>query len=284
MTVPILDVVVTTHSAATWLRLCLEAIRLHTRSPYRLIVVASGVTDEVVDVLHQSGIRAEQIVRTENKSFSNNINRGVAAGSAEYIALVDDDTIVHPGWDVQLIKDASSGIAGARSQTDNGGPQGNPAQRGTPSHLAAFCMCFKRELFNALGPWDEEIFDGFHESDLDYSWRALKAGYALKVSNARCYHVGRQSNIENRDENQTKYLARLTTKWGVEWIKKIAELNRSEVLIVPGNFSWLIVIEHGYRLDTDLVQKFIDLNKDVEKIEGASCFRMSALKQLDRTK
>jgi GT2 family glycosyltransferase len=237
---PLLDIVVLTHSQHQWLDICIKSIEHFTVNPYRLILVDSASTAECKAVLAEAEKRGHTIVRlAENKSFSNGVNAGMAAGSAKYVAILNDDIIVTPSWDTFMIEEATLkhvGIVGARTNFASG-PMGDSSFVGKVPYLVFCCVAMRRSVWDHLGGLDAETWDGFSTEDIDMSWRCIKAGLELKVCNAYVYHVGHQTlarvigGQELQKKNNEKYFARLYQKWGKEWVEKMSTIEKPRVIV-----------------------------------------------------
>lgn len=225
---PLIDIVMLVHDQAGWADLAIRAVEHHTRNAYRLIIVDSASVElETKMMLEAAERRGHTIVRLpENKSFSNGVNAGIAAGDAKFVCILNDDAIVTEGWEGALIQDLTNkqiGMTGARSNYVSG-PQGMGGawpESKEPPYLVFVCVAMRRELYNVVGPLDEETFDGFSTEDIDYSWRVKAAGHKLKVSNAFVLHAGSRtitakvgSDPDAYNRMNAKYNARLVEKWG----------------------------------------------------------------------
>lgn len=237
MTAPLIDIVVLVHDCPEWADLCIRAVEHHTRNPYRLVLVDNAsVQEKTKQMLRDAEARGHTVVRLpENKSFSNGVNAGVAAGTSQVVCVLNDDAIVTEGWEGHLLQDVlgdkNVGLTGAQSNFASGA-QMDPGFIGDPPYLVFVCVAFRREVWNKVGPMDEENFDGFSGEDLDYSWRVLKAGLRLKVSKAWVYHAGSRTlgqtvgSIEARQKNDAKYARVLEEKHGKEWITAHSKLKQ----------------------------------------------------------
>ncbi|MHB8734630.1 MAG: glycosyltransferase family 2 protein [Terriglobales bacterium] len=216
-----LDICVLAHNH-DWLDLSLRSIRQHSRGEIRLYVADQELPDLLRRVVNRY---ADEVVTNRNVSWAQGLNRLASLGHGDFIAFVDDDVIVTPGWDVEFAKTATEGgLVGARCQPGfEQGHQGNPARTDKPSGLAFFCAGMQRAIWNQLGPFDEALFDGWAYGDIDYCRRALKAGLDLKVSDAFVFHVSVTHGAGAHPDDQ-KYWARLVEKWGGmdgKWITKV---------------------------------------------------------------
>lgn len=245
---PLLDVVMLVRSQAIWSDLAIRAVEGHTTHPYRLIIVDQAVTDpKVKAVIDAAEKRGHTVVRmAENRSFSNGNNAGVGIGSAKFIVILNDDALVCEGWDKAMIQDMSEagvGLVGARTNYA-AGPTGDPSWTGEPPWMAFVCVGLRRDVWNKVGPMDEENFTGFAAEDLDYCFRVKKAGYKLKVSNAYVLHAGSRSIVHqvsdgSKDANtqvvaynahNEKYNRVLVEKWGKDFVAEKVKL-RQRVLV-----------------------------------------------------
>jgi len=238
---PLVDIVMLVHDKAEWADLAIRAVEHHTKNKYRLIIVdMASEKPETRMVLADAEKRGHAVYHlAENRSFSSGVNYGVERGSAPFIILLNDDAIVTEGWDTALLQDAApkfTGLVGARSNFV-AGAQGDPSFTGKPPFLAFVCVALRREVWNIVGPMDDQTFDGFSGEDLDYSWRVEKAGYALKVSNAFVLHAGSRTlaakvgDAAARAANDQRYMNRLVEKWGAEHVTKRTRL-RERVFVV----------------------------------------------------
>lgn len=237
---PLVDIICLTNSQHKWLKLFILSVEEHTVNPYRLILVDSASSPECKEVLKEAENRGHTVVRlAANKSFSAGVTAGVIAGSAKFIAILNDDVIVTPGWDAGLLSDATPkhvGIVGARSNFASG-PMGDASFVGKVPYLVFCAVMMRRQVWDTLGGLDAETFDGFSTEDIDMSWRCLKAGLELKVCNSSyVYHVGHQSlgalgDATTQKKNNEKYFARLYDKWGKEWVDKMSTIEKPRVLV-----------------------------------------------------
>lgn len=242
---PLLDIVMLVHDKADWADLAIAAVERFTKNPYKLTIVDNASveldTSRLFDRVRARGHRVIHL--PVNKSFSNGVNIGVAAGSAKYIAILNDDAIVTEGWDGAIMTDCTPkniGMVGARSNAV-AGAQGDPSFIGEPPYLCFVCVCLRRDVWNAVGQLDEETFDGFSTEDIDYSWRVKKAGFHLKVSSAYVLHAGSRTLISSGldlGQNNSKYNARLMDKWGKEFAIENAKLQKRGLVTTYHAEEW----------------------------------------------
>lgn len=233
----LIDIVVLVHNKYNWADLAIRAVETNTSNPFRLIVVDNGSTSEgTKKLLAEVRGRGHTVLRMPvGSSFSAGMNAGVAAGDSKFIFLLGDDGIVTEHWDEHFLKDLSdkhTGLTGCRSNYASG-PQGDPSWPGTrePPFIIFVCVGTRRDIWNVVGPMDSETFDAVSTEDIDWSWRVVKAGYHLKVSDAFVLHAGSRSITSAQGADgvarmNAKYNARLVEKWGKEWSEKHSKISQ----------------------------------------------------------
>lgn len=192
---------------------CIESIRRHTPEPHEIIVVDNGSTDGTGPAL--AILPSLVVLRNErNLGFSGGVNRGIRAASGGTIVLLNNDTLVAPGW-LREMKGALAsgprvGLVGATSnyvgagqqiQVDYSRPE-ESAEFGTRwsqrhagryqpmTVLTGLCLLVKREVFDVIGMFDERFLVGNFE-DNDFCLRARLANYDLRLAvGAFVHHYG----------------------------------------------------------------------------------------------
>jgi len=109
---PLVSVVIATRDRPQILAQCLEAVLAQEYSPREIVVVDNSCSDQSEQIVAELGIT--QYVRessgTDNVSYLK--NQGIRQSRGQIVALLDDDSIVEPGWleaVVAVFKDASVG-------------------------------------------------------------------------------------------------------------------------------------------------------------------------------
>ncbi|ACT04451.1 methyltransferase domain-containing protein [Paenibacillus sp. JDR-2] len=199
------SMILVTRNGLDYTKSCVESIRRHTAAgSYELILVDNGSEDGTAD-----WARAEPdillIANHDNAGFPKGCNQGASAASGGLLLLLNNDTLVTPGWldglKRSLLSDPSIGAAG---------PVTNSAHYWTqiPSHystveeldrfsesvrlsagsqsmeerlkLIGFCMLLRREAYEKAGGMDERFGIGNYEDD-DLSLRLRLLGYKLML-------------------------------------------------------------------------------------------------------
>jgi GT2 family glycosyltransferase len=87
--------------------------------------------------------------------------------------------------------------------------------------LAMYCLAMRRQVFEEIGPLDEQFGIGMFEDD-DYSLRAQKKGYrVICVEDVFIHHYGRSSFSRLNEEDYRRLFdenrRRFETKWNTTW-------------------------------------------------------------------
>lgn len=243
---PRASIIIVTYNNLALTKLCFESLFRHTEYPnYEVIVVdnlSSDGTPEYLQALAQQQPQLKVILNPGNYGFAKANNQGIAAASGEYLVLLNNDTIVPPGWLSRLLRhlhDPQIGLAGPVTNSI-----GNEAKIPVPYRswlemcaftrqqtwqhhqlaadihvLAMYCVALRRAVFDQIGPLDEQFGIGMFEDD-DYSVRIRQAGLrVLCAADVFIHHFGQaafgkliKSGAYDQifDENRRRYEA----KWG----------------------------------------------------------------------
>lgn len=211
------DVIVLNYNGRPLLGPCLDALRAQTFREFRILVVDNDSTDGSVQYLRENYPDVPVLVLPSNLGFCAGNNRGIEATSAEYVALLNNDTEVAPDWlwslvdaldrfpevgfcasrMVRLSDPLTIDAAGDLFYTHGVGAKrgnGEPAERyAEPRKVFGACAgaaIYRREMLERIGLLDEELVA--MNEDLDLSFRAQLRGYhCLYVPEASVrHHVG----------------------------------------------------------------------------------------------
>ncbi len=203
---PTVSVIVVTYNNIDLTKACLES--LDDYSDYErmeLIVVDNASSDGSVDYLKEwvgQGANRRLIANAGNRGFAAANNQGLAVATGDYVALLNNDTYVTPGWVRTLMghlrRDATIGLIGP--VTNNIGNEARipivysdmtemreAAARHTAMHIgrvfgtrtvAFFCVMMARTVYERVGPLDEAFGVGFFEDD-DYCRRVEQLGLRI---------------------------------------------------------------------------------------------------------
>lgn len=104
-------------------RICVASLLRHSRNPFELIFVdissLDGTTDFLAGIRTACRSRVEIISIREDTNFSAAFDAGISRSHGRFICLIDNDTIVTPGWLDQMVAlvshDATIGAVGPMS-------------------------------------------------------------------------------------------------------------------------------------------------------------------------
>jgi GT2 family glycosyltransferase len=244
------SIVVSTHNNLVLTRLCLESLLANTDYPsYEVVIVDNASDDGTPDYLRQLAKlhrHVRVVVNEENMGFPRACNQGLALANGELLVLLNNDTMVPPGWLMSLVRvldDPEVGAAGpvtnriANNEAEieasyrTWGECLDFARRRAQSEnmepfeirlAAMFCFAMRRDVYEWIGPLDEHFGLGMLEDD-DYSIRLLGAGYRLLCSpGVFVHHFGEGSfgALVPTGEHAGLLRAnrkRLEDKWGNTW-------------------------------------------------------------------
>jgi GT2 family glycosyltransferase len=206
---------------------CVDSIARHTDFPYRLIIVDNASGEETRAYLDSLAKRKDMDVRlirnVENLGNSKAANQGIRASDAEYVCILDNDTLVMDHWLTEMINAAESdgmiGIVNPLSSYGSKKPPGrrwediasNVYQKGKGRYVETaaaigFCFLIKRKLINEIGVWPEGYGPGYFE-DTEYSVRAVQRGYKIAIAQG-AYVV----HLEHSSFKKTKFFGELFAK------------------------------------------------------------------------
>lgn len=214
------EVVICVHDALDHVERCLASVLPTLGRRHRLILVDDGSGAATAGVLDRLAARDRRIRLVRNAArtgYCRAANAGLRLTTADFVILLNSDTVVAPGW-IEKLCDAiytteGAGIVGPLSSAAS--YQSIPALNWTaaqtpvnplPAGLSVaeldrqceawtagqalprvplvhgFCFGLRRAVIERIGLFDETLFpDGYGEED-DYCLRAGQAGFALVVA------------------------------------------------------------------------------------------------------
>jgi GT2 family glycosyltransferase len=246
---PTASVVVVTFDNLVLTRMTIESLLANTaRPPYEIVVVDNGSTDGTrgyLSVLAARNPHVRLVRNKANRGFAAAANQGMAVARADILVLLNNDTIVPPGWLSDLashLGDAAVGLVGPVTNRC-----GNEAEVKVDyetygdllevaeqrRHAAAarafelpvaemFCVALRRDVLERVGALDERYEIGMFEDD-DYSRRVRDAGFRVMCAEDVFVHhfgeasLGRLTASGRYAEVFETNRRRFEEKWGVRW-------------------------------------------------------------------
>jgi GT2 family glycosyltransferase len=211
---------------------CLESLLQQADDTFEILVVDNASTDGAPEVIRARYPQIPLISLTENLGWAGGNNVGIKRAmdeGAEFVCLLNNDTLVPPGAIAELARAADRykpclmhpAIDYADPQE---GPQLDPS-RGIPAGKSAplaqdeamyelqfaygACLMIPSEVFHRIGVFDERFFLQMEETDF---WlRARKAGMrSLCTVRARITHAESRSFGGRMTPTKLYYIARNT--------------------------------------------------------------------------
>ncbi len=219
-----LTVIIPTWNRARLLEQCLLSLA-RQRVTCPVLVVDNGSTDSTREMLEARFPGVEALALEENQGFARAVNRGILHCSSEYVALLNNDTEVDPGWTeagmAAFDRDPSYWFLASRmmdfrsrDRIDSAGDgydrTGMPFKRGRGDSCelhsrsrpvlgaSAGAAFYRRELFRRIGLFDENYY--MYLEDVELSLRAQLTGHpCLYVPEAVVYHIEAASDPSRED-------------------------------------------------------------------------------------
>lgn len=264
---PFTQIVVPIFNAGPDVDELIRSLLQHTASPFELILADDGseeFTRQRLDRWAQVDPRIRVLGDRTNRGYTRNINQALQATVADYVVLLNSDTIVTRDW-LGGLYDAlfeSADVAGAGPVSNAaswqsvplaktaGGWAVNPLPADTSvDEMAAlvaaasdsalpevpllngFCTLFRRDALEAVGWFDDSVFpDGYGEEN-DLSLRLRHAGYSLRVADhVYVYHKkSRSFGAERRRELSRAAGEKLRAKHPEIFIERLEDSMRGNV-------------------------------------------------------
>ena len=243
------SIIIVTYNNLALTKLCLESVLLNTgHANYQIIVVdnhSQDGTPAFLSFLAQRHPQIRLILNGVNRGFAAANNQGLAVATSERLVLLNNDTIVPPGWLHRLLRhlnDPRVGLVGPMTNfvgnearlecnyqsiaemeafaTEH--TQLRDGEAADISMLAMFCLAMRRDCFEKLGPLDEQFGIGMFEDD-DYAMRTRKAGLrVICAADVFIHHFGQAAfskliQTGDYDPLFDRNRRLFEAKWGVEW-------------------------------------------------------------------
>jgi len=238
------SIIMLTWNQLEFTQACLESLALNTPEPYQLIMVDNGSSDGTVQWLREQAGADSRIIVIENstnRGFAAGCNQGISVAQGEFILLLNNDTVVTPGWlsgmrelfdrypDAGIVGPMTNSASGIQVVADIGYHQPGELPswsdkfrelhryRVIPQRrIVGFCMLFRSSLPGRIGLLDESFGSGNYEDD-DYCLRTELAGYRnLVAGDVFIHHEGGATfsgNRLQRDSENRKNRTIFKQKW-----------------------------------------------------------------------
>jgi GT2 family glycosyltransferase len=229
------SIVIPTFNKLDLLKRCLTTIVPQTGDTFEIIIVDNGSTEKYVP---DNAEKNTTLIRLpQNQGFSAAVNRGIKESQGEFIAVLNNDTELAPGWAQAVLKAfgqnpdiyfVTSKIKNLKNRDlldsvgdvllssgkvyKTGNNEKDSGQYDVPRHVFGASGCasiFRREFFDKAGYFDEDFFA--YLEDIDLSFRATLFGFkGLYVPEAVVYHAGSATTGSQYNSMTAFYLAQNT--------------------------------------------------------------------------
>jgi GT2 family glycosyltransferase len=241
---PTVSIIIPVFNQAHYTKTCLERVFQH--SPLercQVIVVDNHSTDDTPKLLKAYGESIQIITNEENFGFATACNQGAQVAAGRYLLFLNNDTEVEPGWLEPLIEtmvsDPDIGAVGSQLLYPDGTIQHAGviivAQRDKctllPRHVfagevpmrvpvnqptffqvvTAACMLVKKEIFQAVGSFDEAYWNGSEDVDFCFKLQRLGKKIAYEPRSVVIHHESKSGR--ERQSALARNNARLRARW-----------------------------------------------------------------------
>lgn len=213
-------VVIPNYNGIDYVADCLDSLRLQKGCEFKTILVDNASSDGSYELVRDKYPEVRLMRFRENTGFSKAVNAGIRASDTPFVILLNNDTVVLPGFVRELVKaiEKSRDIfsvgakmlqMGSPDKTDDAGDfysalgwayargKDRPAEQFTRSadifSVCAGAAIYRRNLLAKLGLFDERHFA--YLEDIDIGYRARIHGYRNRFEpRAKVLHAGSASS------------------------------------------------------------------------------------------
>jgi GT2 family glycosyltransferase len=246
---PKVSIIIVTFNNVELTQTSIDSIYSVSQYPnFEIIIIDNNSTDGTREYLTKISDEYENIrivLNVDNKGFAAANNQAIEMAKGDYIILLNNDTVVTPGWITRLLRyleDKNIGMVGPVTNMC-----GNEAKISVPydmksmegfeeyvdeyyrfhpeqdyfeiDMLGMFCVALRRKTIDEIGLLDERFEVGTFE-DTDYAHRLKRKGYKIICArDVYIHHYGNASFGKLLDEEYLKIYRenrrRFEEKWGM---------------------------------------------------------------------
>ncbi len=241
------DIVIPVYNKLDLTRACLDAVgkTMPKDVDVTVFVVDNGSTDGTREFLERAAAADSwlRIIRNEtNLGFAHATNQGIAAGSSEFVLMLNNDTVPLGNWLGEMLAEAAAdekiGIVGALLLY----PDGVTIQHAgvdiaefdgklMPFHrdklrkfkyvpearqsrdcpmVTAACLLARRSMIDEIGALDEAFINSYE--DVDFNFRAAQSGYRIRYC-ASATVIHHESVSANRHDHDRENMELMNSRW-----------------------------------------------------------------------
>lgn len=213
----LVSVIIPNWNGKKFLKGCLDSLLESNYPQLQVVIVDNGSKDGSVEFLESNYKQVRLIKFEKNTGFSVAVNAGIRHSNGEFVALLNNDTVVDPSWISEMMRvlkehpeagsaackmvayDDHSLLDGAGDGYRRGGLPGRIGHRELDSgqfdherYILGPCggaALYRRSMLDDIGLFDEDYFA--YLEDVDIGLRAQAAGYkCFYTHKAVMYHLG----------------------------------------------------------------------------------------------
>jgi len=176
---------------------------------YQFIVVDNGSTEDI------SWLEPDVLIRNKtNLGISTAWNQGLKLAVGEYIAVINDDILVHGDWLERLKNALKMPLAGVSNLYVEHLPQGQGLIENY-KWFSGSCFMLKRSTIDRVGYFDTR-YEKANFEDHDYWTRVMRAGLKLYVDYGMTviHREGKTVHDKDISEHFIANKQRFFDKWG----------------------------------------------------------------------
>lgn len=285
------SVVIPNYNGRQFLTDCLTALSKQTYSDFEIILVDNGSADDSISLAKSLCPDIVIVDMGSNTGFAPAVNAGIKHSNAEYVILLNNDTIVFPSFIENHIKMmekkphvfSSSAMMirnDKRDLIDDAGdfycalgwafaPSKDKKLEMYSVPYECFAACggaaiYRRAIFEKIGYFDDNFFA--YLEDIDIGYRAKLAGYKnIYNPHARVYHIGSGSSGSRYNDFKIRLAAR-----------------NSMYLVRKNMPAWQVILNFPFLLAGVLIKWAFFAKKGFGKVYISSIFE--GLKNTDKIK